>query len=359
MTNTIDMAERLVPALFDLQVNGFGGVEFASERLSESAVRQVASAMARMGVARFCPTLTTASPDCLRHGLTVLATVCRQDALLAVTMPGFHLEGPYISSQDGPRGAHPLAWCHAPNRQEFTTFQEAAEGRIRLVTLSPEYDESPDFIRWLVDEMGVCVAIGHTAANADQITAAVAAGASLSTHLGNGSHALLPRLRNYLWTQLAEDRLAATMIADGFHLPMDVLRVFLRAKGVERACLVSDLAAVAGQKPGVYESSLCRAELLEDGRLVVAGQREFLAGAATPLVQGVENLIQRIGVPWELAWSLASVRPAQIFHQNSDICSQTILDERTYNRILIDDLNRITIVETVLRGTSVFKIPHA
>ncbi|MDD3469093.1 MAG: N-acetylglucosamine-6-phosphate deacetylase [Thermoguttaceae bacterium] len=350
-----DTSERIVPALFDLQVNGYGGVEFASEQLTESAVRQVVSDMAQMGVARFCPTLTTASPDCLRHGLTVLASACRRDAQIAAAMPGFHLEGPYIASQDGPRGAHPLAWCHAPDHREFATFQEAAEGRIRIVTLSPEYDESPDFIRWLVKNR-VRVAIGHTAASAAQIDTAVEAGATFSTHLGNGSHVLLPRLRNYLWTQLAEDRLAATIIADGFHLPVEVLRVFLRAKGVERVCLVSDLAAVAGQKPGVYESSLCRAELLKDGRLVVAGQREFLAGAATPLVQGVENLIQHLGLPWETAWQLASVRPAQIFFQDATIDTQKILDEQTYNRIQINENQRITILETILQGTSIFRI---
>ena len=322
-----EVTEYILPPLFDLQVNGYGGVWFTSPSLREEEVRQVARGLAQTGVAKFCPTLTTSSRECTLHSLRTIAAACKgsstkssgdseNGAELAEQIPGIHLEGPYISAEDGPRGAHPLRWCRAPDRGEFRDFQDAAQGRIRIVTLSPEYDTSIEFIGWLVDQ-GIRVAIGHTSATPEQIHAAVDAGASFSTHLGNGSHAVLPRLRNYLWAQLADERLSATLIADGFHLPDEPLQVFLRCKGPQRACLVSDLAGVAGLPPGEYRSELCRMELLEDGRLVVAGQREFLAGAASPLLNGVANLVTRFGYTLEDAWRLASIRPAEIFDPTS------------------------------------------
>ena len=329
------MANRIVPPLFDLQVNGYGGVWFTSESLDAVAIRRVAMAMATQGVARFCPTLTTASPECTIRALRTLAVVCAENDVACdeplrgpmdgAQIVGIHMEGPYISPEDGPRGAHPQAWCRPPERDEFLRFQEAADGRIRIVTLSPEYDGAATFVEWLT-VAGIRVAIGHTAATPEQIRAAVDAGATFSTHLGNGSHAQLPRLENYLWAQLADDRLDATLIADGFHLPDDPLSVFLHCKGPERACLVSDMAGVAGLSPGVYESALCRCELLEEGRLVVAGQREFLAGAARPLVDGVVHLVRRLGWTLEDAWRLASIRPMEIFYGDRPASGEMAMD---------------------------------
>src|SRR5262249_28292297 len=157
------------------------------------------------------------------HGFRVLAKACDGDARVANAVPGFHLEGPYISSEDGPRGAHPRPHVRAPDRAEFERLQEAAGGRIRLVTLAPESAAAIAFIEWLA-RRGIVVAIGHTAATAEQIHAAIAAGAKLSTHLGNGSHALLPRHDNYIWAQAAADQLWASLITDGHHLPAAVVR---------------------------------------------------------------------------------------------------------------------------------------
>ena len=130
---------------------------------------------------------------------------------------GLHIEGPHISPEDGPRGAHPQHCVRPPDVDEFHRWQEASNGSVKLVTVSPEWPESPGYIEAVVRE-GVVVAIGHTKATTDQIRDAVNAGATLSTHLGNGAHSMLPRHPNYLWDQLAEDRLAASFIADGIHL---------------------------------------------------------------------------------------------------------------------------------------------
>jgi N-acetylglucosamine-6-phosphate deacetylase len=168
-----------------------------------------------------------------------------------VAIEGFHVEGPHIAAEEGPRGAHPKQHVRPPDVEEYKRWQEATEGNIKLVTLAPEWPEAPAYIEALVRD-GVTVSIGHTAAQPEHIHAAVAAGATLSTHLGNGAHSVLPRHPNYLWEQLAEDRLNADFIADGIHIGKAFLNVALRAKGVERSILVTDASSPAGAAPGRY-----------------------------------------------------------------------------------------------------------
>ncbi|HEY1785784.1 MAG TPA: amidohydrolase family protein, partial [Pirellulales bacterium] len=260
---------------------------------------------------RFCPTLTTASREGLVAGMATVRQACRQSPEFAALVAGIHLEGPYISAEEGPRGAHPVAHCRPPDLEEFQMLAEAAEGLIRLVTLSPEYNGTAAFIAALVAR-GVRVAIGHTAANSEQIRAAVDAGATLSTHLGNGAHARLRRHPNYLWDQLAEDRLTATLIVDGHHLPSAVVKTFVRAKTTDRVVLVSDLSAFASLPPGRYDTALCPLEILADGRLVVAGQREMLAGAGQPIGTGVVGVMRSAGVDRATAVAMASIQPATV-----------------------------------------------
>jgi N-acetylglucosamine-6-phosphate deacetylase len=228
---------------------------------------------------------------------------------------GIHLEGPYISREDGPRGAHPLKHCRPPDWDEFQRLQAAALGHIQLLTMSPEYAGSPAFIHRAVDS-GVLVSIGHTNANSDQIRAAVDAGARMSTHLGNGAHARIHRHPNYVWDQLAEDRLTACLIADGQHLPPSVVKCLVRGKTAQRVVLVSDITGIAGTvgtEPGLYRNtSLGTVEVLDDGRVVVAGQREYLAGATQPLHVGVTNVMRFAGVSLAEAIDMATVRPAEL-----------------------------------------------
>ncbi len=221
---------------------------------------------------------------------------------LAAACWAFTLEGPYMSTEDGPRGAHPLAHCRRPNWDEFSRLQEAAGGRIVILTMSAEFEEAPDFIA-RATASGVVVSIGHTAASGAQIRAAVDAGAKLSTHLGNGAHRTLRRHPNYLWDQLAEDRLMASIIADGHHLPPEVVKTIVRAKSPLRTILVSDESGLAGLPPGRYQCSGCELEILSDGRLVIAGQDQLLAGASRPIGDGVVNVMRFAGV--DLATAVA------------------------------------------------------
>ncbi|MCR4415193.1 MAG: amidohydrolase family protein [Thermoguttaceae bacterium] len=301
----------LAPGLVDIQVNGYGGQEFSSGSLTVERAAAAIRAFDRYGVTRLCPTVTTESFEVLRHALSTLAALCATQPEIARRVPGFHLEGPYITREDGARGAHPKQHCRPPDWDEFRRLQDAAEGRIRIVTLSPEYDASLDFIRRAA-ESGLVVAIGHMTAAPERVRAAVDVGARLSTHLGNGSHPMLHRLRNYLWAQLADDRLAASLIVDGHHLPPEVVKVFVRTKTPSRCILVSDLSGQAGQAPGRYTSPFCDVEILPDGNLVVAGQREIMAGASRPLNVGVANVMRYAGVDLWTAVRMATDNPAAL-----------------------------------------------
>jgi N-acetylglucosamine-6-phosphate deacetylase len=222
-----------------------------------------------------------------------------------------HLEGPYITPEDGARGAHPLEHCREPDWDEFRRLQEASGGRIRIHTMSPEFDGSVAYIR-RVAESGVVVAIGHTSARPSQIRGAAHAGARLSTHLGNGSHARVHRHRNYIWAQLADDRLMASLVVDGHHLPPDVIKSFVRTKTADRCILTSDISGQAGQPPGRYQSDFCDVEILPEGRLVVAGQRELLAGAALPIGPAIPNVMHFAGVELAEAVRMAVHNPARL-----------------------------------------------
>lgn len=301
---------RIAPGLVDIQVNGYGGRDFLDPDLPEDGVAAVCRDLLAQGVTRFLPTVTTQSFERIREALERVDAACRRDPIAAQMIAGIHVEGPYLSSEDGPRGAHPAEHCRPPDWEEFSHWQAASGERIKLITLAPELPGSAEFIGRCV-KSGVRVALGHTAADGDDIARAVSAGASVSTHLGNGAHGTIRRHPNYIWDQLAEDRLSATLIADGHHLPDAVLRCFLRAKGRERVALVSDMTSLAGQPPGHYETALGAVEVLEDGRLVVAGQRQYLAGASLPLLSGVENLL-RLGLPLDEAWDQASIQPARL-----------------------------------------------
>ncbi|MBS0205262.1 MAG: amidohydrolase family protein [Planctomycetes bacterium] len=301
----------VAPALFDLQINGHGGIWFSNDALTSDDVVAALRPHYRYGVTRLCPTLITNSYEGLAAGFAAIRAACETHPFADKMVCGCHLEGPYISSEDGPRGAHPREHVRAADWSEFQKLQQISGNRIKLVTIGPEVDGALEFIRRAVDS-GVVIAIGHTAATPEQVRAAVDAGARLSTHLGNGAHAMIHRHRNYIFEQLADNRLTASLIVDGHHLPASLVQTFLKVKSPKRTILTCDAAGWAGCPPGVYESKLGRSEILENGKLVVAGQRELLAGSAQETDTCVANVIEFAGVSLKDAVDMASKNPARM-----------------------------------------------
>jgi N-acetylglucosamine-6-phosphate deacetylase len=296
----------LSPGLVDLQVNGFAGYDVNAPDVDAATVVELVRAQHRAGVTTVVPTIVTAPEERIRAALSAIERARAADPVVAHSVPYAHVEGPFLSAEDGPRGVHDRRHIRPADVAELRRWGDLAG----LVTVSPHDDAAIEFIA-RATRLGVRCAIGHTHASAEQITRAVDAGAELATHLGNGTFAVLPRHPNHLWAQLADDRLHAGFIADGHHLPADTLRVMLRAKGVERSHLVSDATALGGMPPGRYETPVGgQVELSATGRLSYPGT-PLLAGAARSLADGVATAITMAGLTLSDALRMATANPGR------------------------------------------------
>lgn len=299
------------PRLFDFQVNGFAGVDFQRDGLAAADVCRAVDALRAHDVAAIFATLITDSVDRLCRRFEALEAARREHASVAGMIAGYHLEGPWLSPVPGFCGAHPPQWMHAPARDEFQRLQRAAGGRIRLVTLAPEWPGSAEFIRALRGE-GVHVSLGHTDASEAQIDAAVAAGARFCTHVGNGVPGMLPRHDNVMQRLLARDDLTACFIPDGIHLPPFVLRNFVRAKPAGRVLFTTDCMAGAGAPPGRYTIGALEVNVGEDGIVRQPGGQGF-AGSALAPDEGVRRTARFLDLPEPEALRLWSEAPLAAF----------------------------------------------
>jgi N-acetylglucosamine-6-phosphate deacetylase len=296
----------LAPGLVDLQVNGFAGHDVNAPDVDEATVAALVRSLHRAGVTTVVPTVISAPEERIIAALSAIARARAADPLVAHAIPYAHLEGPFLSVEDGPRGAHDRRHVRPADVGELRRWGDLAG----MVTVSPHDEAAIDLIGQAT-RMGVRCAIGHTHATPEQITRAAEAGATLSTHLGNATYALLPRHPNHLWSQLADDRLHAGFIADGHHLPAETFRAMLRAKGVERAHLVSDATSLAGLPPGRYRTPVGgEVELSETGRLSHVGT-PFLAGASRSLADGVATAIAMADLTLSTGLRLASANPGR------------------------------------------------
>jgi N-acetylglucosamine-6-phosphate deacetylase len=300
----------VAPAFFDLQINGAGGHNFGSEKLTFEEVRAVVAICRQHGIGQLLATLITGSFAALRHGMETVRRAVESDGALARALPGIHLEGPYISPADGPRGAHPRTHVRPPDWDEFQRLQEAAGGGIRLVTLAPEHDGALGFIEKLAST-GVVVALGHTAATPARLRDAVKAGARLSTHLGNGCAGMMHRHENVIWEQLANDGLWTSLICDGHHVPANFVKSVLRVKTPARVILTCDASSLAGLPPGRYHEWGQDLEITPEGKIVVVGQN-VLAGSHAFTDTCVGNVMRMAGVSLADAVAMATDRPREL-----------------------------------------------
>lgn len=293
------------PGLVDLQINGIHGIDFNVPSVTVEDVVEVTHYLLSQGVTTFFPTVITNSDD---HILTILHTLdeaCKNHPLVDACIGGIHLEGPFISPKPGAKGAHNDAYIKAPDWDLFKRFQGAAGGRIKIITLAPEWEGSAGFIENCVSS-GIIVSIGHSLADTVQIKRAVEAGARMSTHLGNGVPLMLQRHPNMIWDQLAEEHLTTGIITDGIHLPDAFIKVVRKVKS-DSMLVVSDATCYAGMPPGEYHSHIGGDVVLDENKRVsLKGQPGLLAGAAKSLLENVETLLEHKLCSLEEAWLLAS-----------------------------------------------------
>ncbi|MCG8318093.1 MAG: N-acetylglucosamine-6-phosphate deacetylase [Cytophagales bacterium] len=299
----------VAPGFIDHQVNGYLSHSFTGEHLSIQQVQKITRVFWEHGITTYLPTLTSHSYELLQKNFTILREAM-QVKEIKMSVPGFHLEGPYISPVAGYRGAHEEKWIRNPDWKEFLNWYRASGNKIREVTLAPELEGAIDFIK-KCRERNIVVALGHHNGSAAMIRQATDAGASVSTHLGNGCANLIHRHDNPLWPQLADDRLTASLIVDGFHLRPEEVRVFYKVKGPERTILVSDVSSLAGMPPGVYESYGREVVMTPEGKISMPSQ-DVLAAASFLITKGIENIISFTQCSLPDAIHMATRNPARL-----------------------------------------------
>ena len=339
----------VAPGLFDNQVNGYCGVDFSDGGLTPGQVKRAAKSIWKDGVTSFLPTILTNSHKNLIRNFRNIAEVTKNN-LLRDSIPGFHLEGPYISAEEGFCGCHPAEFIRKPSWIEFNEYQKAANGKIIQVTVAPEVDGAMQFIDMCFQNW-IHVAIGHTNASSRQINEAVERGARLSTHLGNGCANLSDRHRNPLWPQLANDLLTPSIIADGHHLLPEEIKVFLKVKGAENIILTSDVNHLIGMPPGNYVYMGSDIVYTDDG-LVKNPKLNCLAGASFPLKRGVETMMNFTGCPLGVAINMATKNVAKVYNLSD---RGSIAPGKRADLILFEMAgNKLIIKQTWLKGNLVF-----
>jgi N-acetylglucosamine-6-phosphate deacetylase len=298
------------PGLIDLQVNGYAGIDFNDSALTADALDHALRAMLRAGVTTCLPTLITADQATLSSRLAALDHAVGHSRLGPLMVPGFHLEGPFLNPAPGYAGCHPPAAMIPPDLVVLHRLAHSLVRPILLLTLAPE---RPGAVALVAEARGrgIAVAMGHTAADSAATARAAEAGVTLSTHLGNALPQPQPKFLNPLMAQLAADALHASFIADGIHIPRDVLKVLIRAKGPQRCILVTDATAAAATPPGLYPFAGQPIEHAADGSVRVPGTLT-LAGSALCLDQAVRNLVAWGIADAATALAMASAHPAVV-----------------------------------------------
>ena len=337
-----------------MQVNGVEGHDYSSEALSKPDIDAICRAMAARGTAMHTATIITGPQKQMLRSVAEIQRARSRDETVNRAVTGLHVEGPFISREDGPRGAHPQEHVRPPSVNEYESWQGASDGNVQIVTVAPELPGALAFIERVFAD-GVIASIGHTNASPECIAEAVSAGARMSTHLGNGSGAVLPRLHNFLWEQLATDELVAGVIADGIHLPDSVLRVFARSKQINRLVLVSDIAPLAGMEPGEYRWGDTQVQVHHDGHLSVVGSPYF-AGASAGQDTAISVFSRATGWALSDVIRLCTTNPARLLEiagyphdlQAGDSSDLTIF---RYDK----QRHTVQVIETILAGEVLYR----
>ena len=289
-----------IPGFVDLQINGYQGVDFSRPDLTVEGVESVAGAVRAQGTAAFLHTVVTAAVDSFRRNLPILGQAVRSESLQGCLL-GLHIEGPWISPETGFVGAHNQEYVIAPDPDLLREMWKWSDGTLRLLTLAAELPGASELVACAA-ELSIAVSIGHSNFDDAGLQRIVDAGATGLTHLGNGLAGVVDRHRNPIWSGLANDDVTAMIIPDGFHLPPALIKTILRAKGVERTIVVSDVSALGGLDPGEYFINGNPVVLERSGRIRTR-DANFLAGSSLTMLPSMNHLasLDLLSVPELLA----------------------------------------------------------
>ncbi len=293
---------------FDLQVNGYAGVDFNQNDLSPEDLHNACVKLKEDGIQGILATIITASPRDMMKRLQNLTQLLEQDKLVKEIIYGFHIEGPFLNKESGYRGAHPVELIKPADMELLKQLIDAGNGLTKIVTLAPEIDKDFKMIKMLVSE-GITVSAGHCNPDMDELEGAIDFGLSMFTHLGNGCPANLDRHDNIIQRVLSfKDQLWLCFIADGVHIPFFVLKNYLDLVGYEKTIIVTDAMAAASASPGKYNLSGLQLEVGDDCIVREPGKPNF-AGSATTMKQSQSNLMKYLGLNEEQCKSLTNENP--------------------------------------------------
>jgi len=323
--------------LIDSQVNGILGMDYSDPGLCIDSVKQICIELAKTGTLRHLPTIVTRPESVILRNIRKIAEAERTDSFVRNSIVGIHIEGPFISHEDGPRGAHDISSVRKCNIEEFDSWLAASDGLLKYITIAPESDGAIELIKHAVN-CGVVCSIGHSGATKSQIDSAAEAGATLSTHLGNGVYSELKRYDNPVFSILANSALSAGVIADGDHVGPALLKVISLCKSIDQIILVSDLAPMAGMAKGTrMKWGGVEVEIAPDGSVRLA-DTPYLAGAGSSLFNDVMNFNRITEIPLADCFKMATLNPVKMFNLDA---KRFCLKENMPARFLLFDSNGI------------------
>ncbi len=340
----------VAPGFIDHQVNGYLSHSFVGDDLDAKKVKKITEGLWKNGVTTYLPTLTTESNEVLLRNFKILNKILLENESFGQSIPGFHLEGPYISPVNGFRGAHNLEYVRNPDWHEFEAWHNASGGRIIEVTIAPELEGAMNFIKECIKN-NIKVALGHTNASTEQINQAVDLGATISTHLGNGCANTIHRHHNPIWSQLAEDRLFASIIVDGFHLTKEQVQTFYKAKRANKIILVSDITRWAGMSPGTYSDFDQEVVVTKEGAIMMPSEN-VLAGASLLIHRGIENVIEFTDCTLKEAIDMSTKNPATALGFNDR--GEIAVGKRADLVYFKFDSGKLEVIKTIVGGKVVY-----
>jgi N-acetylglucosamine-6-phosphate deacetylase len=299
----------LAPGLFDLQVNGYGGIDFQQDDLTLEGLLTAARQLRRAGCTRFFATLITDEWSKLTARLRRLKKFREQSTELKSAIAGWHVEGPFLSSEPGFHGAHNPAWMIDPTPAHIRELRVLTENDPLLLTVTPERAGALEAIA-LATSLGIKISLGHTNASSEILRSAVLAGATGFTHLGNGCPRELDRRDNILWRVLDTPGLTAGLIPDGFHVSPALFRLLHRCLGSQAVYYTTDAMSAAGAPPGRYKLGELEMEVGPDQVVRQPGKSNFAGSALRPF-DGVGRAAQMLNLSWQETWGRASEAPAR------------------------------------------------
>lgn len=300
----------LAPLLIDVQVNGYAGVDFQADDLTEADLLRAVRGLRKDGCGRMLLTLITDEWGRLLARLRHIKQLRDKNAELKAAIVGWHIEGPFLSPEPGFKGAHNAAVMCDPTRQHIDELLAVTLTDPVLLTLASEREGAIEVIRYAAQK-GIKVSLGHTNASADSIRTAITAGAVGFTHLGNGCPRALDRHDNIVWRVLDQKALTVGIIPDRIHVSPAPFRLFHRTLGGDKIYFTTDAMAAAGSAPGLYRIGGVEVEVGADQVVRLPGQPNF-AGSALKPIEGVQRAAEMLGCPWQAVWDSFSIVPAEM-----------------------------------------------